>query len=74
MTGIMLWHFFKSSYVNIACHILMKNSYNVQKIGESKRVLINLNTYMVKFSYQYICKLNNHYSNPHFICYVTNIL
>lgn len=56
MTGIMLWHFFRSSYVNIACRILMKNSYNVQKIGESKRVLINLHTFLVKFSYQYICE------------------
>lgn len=29
MTGIMLWHFFKSSYANIALYIHVKVSYNI---------------------------------------------
>lgn len=39
MTGIMLWHFLKSSYVNITLYIHV--SYLIQKIGESKKALIN---------------------------------
>lgn len=29
VTGIMLWHFFKSSYANIALYIHVKDSYNI---------------------------------------------
>lgn len=39
MTVITLWHFLKSCYVNITLYIHV--SYLVQKIGESKKALIN---------------------------------